>query len=653
MNEESLAQLTTRHAQLSHIQDQLHEMHGRCERACSSILYAPPDQTLRKLAAALASPVRQAAAIIYWEITFQRARRLKWLRSAQLIAQSGLFDAAYYSHQNPEVQQSGIDPLEHYLDCGASQGRDPHPLFSTAYYLRKYPEVAASGLSPLVHYISMGAARGYTPNPLFDSSYYLERNPDVAAAGISPLTHYLRWGAREGRDPHPLFDTSYYLERNPDVAAAEINPLVHYIEQGAFEKRDPHPLFDTSYYLKKNPGIATAGINPLLHYWEHGAFEGKCVLSAERIAAHLAHSREEETSQVQLLSEGQAGRPIAVSSDGSTVNIGIYCSSIGNYFMGEIADLLAAAFRRIGIEALRLSENDKRPGDLNYDIIVAPHEFFYLGNGPSWAEDKAWLGRTIMVNVEQPQTSWFSRSYNFLRQARLQFDINLASTAVLRSIGVPAYFLPLGYLSDYQQFGFHDHRPDLLALKGLPENLWNSVTSLESSFGDRPIDLLFIGYLSPRREEFLAKNASWLSQIRCCLHIPPLTGPMLQGKGNALTTEAVAGLSQRSKIFLNIHQSDLRYFEWHRIVCHGLWQKTLVITEPCYRIPGLIPGEHYVESTLEDMGAKIEWLLTAPEGRNEAERIRQTGHQALKTHFSLEKIIANAFTLIVKSPAIS
>lgn len=38
-----------------------------------------------------------------------------------------LFDAAFYAGQNPDVVAAGLDPLRHYLDGGAAEGRRPAP----------------------------------------------------------------------------------------------------------------------------------------------------------------------------------------------------------------------------------------------------------------------------------------------------------------------------------------------------------------------------------------------------------------------------------------------------------------------------------------------------------------------------------------------
>lgn len=187
-----------------------------------------------------------------------------------------LFDTSWYLARNPDVAAANENPLVHYVMQGADEGRDPHPLFDSTWYLERSPDIAAAaGVNLLTHYLAHGAGEGRHPHPLFDSTWYLERNPDVAAAGVNPLMHYLALGAGEGRDPYPLFDSTWYLERNPDVAAAGVNPLVHYLAQGAGEGRDPHPLFDSTWYLERNEDVKAAGVNPLVHYVQIGATEGR------------------------------------------------------------------------------------------------------------------------------------------------------------------------------------------------------------------------------------------------------------------------------------------------------------------------------------------------------------------------------------------
>src|SRR5581483_11348373 len=89
---------------------------------------------------------------------------------------------------NPEIRDSARDPLTHYLEIGASEGRDPNPLFSTAWYLSRYPDVAASGINPLVHYLRHGAAEGRQPAPRFATASR-QSHPELLAdwADYAPI----------------------------------------------------------------------------------------------------------------------------------------------------------------------------------------------------------------------------------------------------------------------------------------------------------------------------------------------------------------------------------------------------------------------------------------------------------------------------------
>jgi hypothetical protein len=79
-------------------------------------------------------------------------------RLAARLRRSAFFDAAWYLAQYPDVAAAGVDPAEHYLQSGASEGRDPGPRFSTRGYLAAYPEAARSGQNPLLYRDAMGHA---------------------------------------------------------------------------------------------------------------------------------------------------------------------------------------------------------------------------------------------------------------------------------------------------------------------------------------------------------------------------------------------------------------------------------------------------------------------------------------------------------------
>ena len=70
------------------------------------------------------------------------------------------FDPEFYLVGNPDVLASGMDPLDHYLQYGWKEGRDPTPFFSTTFYLATYSDVSASGVNPFWHFVTAGKAEG-------------------------------------------------------------------------------------------------------------------------------------------------------------------------------------------------------------------------------------------------------------------------------------------------------------------------------------------------------------------------------------------------------------------------------------------------------------------------------------------------------------
>ncbi|HEV2333901.1 MAG TPA: glycosyltransferase family 9 protein [Stellaceae bacterium] len=77
------------------------------------------------------------------------------------VRQSGLFDARYYVATYPDVAQRAIDPLVHYLEEGAREGRNPCADFDSRFYLEQCGLRGEEPDNPLLHYIRIGAARGF------------------------------------------------------------------------------------------------------------------------------------------------------------------------------------------------------------------------------------------------------------------------------------------------------------------------------------------------------------------------------------------------------------------------------------------------------------------------------------------------------------
>jgi len=181
-----------------------------------------------------------------------------------MLTNSDLFNETFYRQTNPDVAaaisngffRSGLD---HFLQFGQFEKRNPSAFFDTAYYLQQNLDVAnvvnANTTTAFTHFINAGQNEGRSPFSLFNNSFYLSNNTDVnAAVGTDKITgieHYIKYGVKEGRNPSRFFDNSFYLQRNLDVAQAvqkdTITGVEHYLEYGQFEGRIPRVLFSQMF----------------------------------------------------------------------------------------------------------------------------------------------------------------------------------------------------------------------------------------------------------------------------------------------------------------------------------------------------------------------------------------------------------------------
>ena len=269
---------------------------------------------------------------------------------------SAFFSTSWYLAHNPDVAAAGLDPLVHYETYGWREGRDPGPNFSLSKYLTAYPDAKAAGIDPLQQFMTVGRAEGHsampaTPvptDPMVDRAWYLAQNPDVAAAGVDPLVHYETYGWREGRNPSALFDTNYYLAQNPDVKAAGIDPLLHFEQHGRQEGREPSLLFSDAKYLAANPDVSAAGLNPLVHYLTYGQTEGRVAFLAGTAATAdplVVAAYYDKQLGATLIPAGTAGQQQAAASYDATgwqkgLNPDAFFDT--NYYLAHNADVRAA-----------------------------------------------------------------------------------------------------------------------------------------------------------------------------------------------------------------------------------------------------------------------------------------------------------------------
>lgn len=315
-----------------------------------------------------------------------------------------------------------------------------------------------------------------------------------------------------------------------------------------------------------------------------------------------------ETGELAEIKERIANAS-AIASPTAIRTVQLHVTSKSNLFIVEIAQLVCAGFRDAGFAAdlfVDRTPAEEVPDDA-IQIVVTPHEFYNLFFTPQfpWPEIKRRTRHLYLLGTEQPESDWFHSNLVIAPYARAMLDINPLGVEGYRARGLRCFHLPLGYHSMLEE------------------------TELPSP-AERDLDICLLASLTERREKFLATHADFFAARHCHLRLVPLGFAKTETTKSYLSTEARNVLLQRSKILLNVHYSDLRYFEWHRMLV-GLANGCCIVTETCEGYAPLVPGKHFVMVEPDGLVRACEYYLAHPE---EAARIAQAGHDFIRQHLS-------------------
>jgi hypothetical protein len=393
-------------------------------------------------------------------------------------------------------------------------------------------------------------------------------------------------------------------------------------------------LFDHEVYLSLNPDLRSFDrAEAWEHYLEYGCDEGRHFTSPEGVARLLAEMEPKlraERYRFKMAAEaalaGMDNRDMVGRLRRRDIRVGVFCSSVGNFFMREIADLLAWGLEGESIPAIQRDETGSPEEPFDLRVFVAPHEFFWLGAGREWA-GVASAANSIMYNVEQAQTQWFGRAVPLLLKAPLVLDINFQTAEILRRAGVNAvHFMP-GHLptASYAQPCLDVSEFELLKGYDFARERydWRERDRLD----DRPIDVLFIGSATPRRAAALTRLRNVAEGHRFLCVSTRQDRPLTASNNRTTSTAINCALGQRAKIVLNIHRDWLGYFEWSRMVLQGFWQGACVVSDPGLPNPIFDAGTHYLEENPRHIGELVRWLQETAEGREKLNKTRTAGYE--------------------------
>lgn len=251
---------------------------------------------------------------------------------------SSVYQYTYYINKYSDLKASfGNDEakaLEHFVNCGMSEGRQGSEEFNVYTYKNKYVDLRTSYGNNLreyyLHYINNGKKEGRSGSgtsevvgavtnyggidysSVYDYQYYVDHNPDIKEAygedDAAVLDHFVNCGMSEGRQGNADFDVDYYREEYDDLRKAFGDDLkkyyMHYISNGINEGRngvDPDAdsytiykgvdyadVYDYEYYRDHNDDIKeTCGDDKratLIHFVKYGMKEGQ--IASETFDVH-------------------------------------------------------------------------------------------------------------------------------------------------------------------------------------------------------------------------------------------------------------------------------------------------------------------------------------------------------------------------------
>jgi hypothetical protein len=250
-------------------------------------------------------------------------------------------------------------------------------------------------------------------------------------------------------------------------------------------------------------------------------------------------------------------------------------------FFGELLDAIADAIAELGIAVERAVDYfPQLREELVY--VFVPHELLPLLM-PDAQPSERQLQRSVTICTEQPGTHWFDESAEVAKRAAAAIDINRLGVAALHKLGVDARFMQLGYTPQWDRW------------HGEPNS-------------DRPVDVTVLAGATPRRLTAVGRCARHLAGRRTELHLPEALVPHQAGSELFLSGIRKWDLLAHSKLLMNVHRSELGYFEWQRAI-EAISNGCVLLSEHSLGFEPLVAGEHFVSVSYDSLDVALEALL--------------------------------------------
>ncbi len=290
--------------------------------------------------------------------------------------------------------------------------------------------------------------------------------------------------------------------------------------------------------------------------------------------------------------------------------------------MTEIASVIAAGLADLGLSVIFPAPGLPEPERNRINVVVAPHEFFFLFTGASSEELMRAASHSICIGVEQPGTEWFERGLTYASEGPIMFDINALAIDELAHRGYEAEQLTIGYHPMWDRWGGNRDK-------------------------QRTTDVLFLGALTKRRDAVLGEAVRHLWEWNSDLRLFAMAGPVRNPDKHFIAGHDKWDRLADSRILLNVHRGDVPYFEWVRAL-EAVVNGCLVVTEMSIEYGPLVPGEHIVAIPSDLVGPYATSLLVDEERRSS---MTQAAYDLIRTKFEMSSLLRPACELMEQASA--
>lgn len=293
-----------------------------------------------------------------------------------------------------------------------------------------------------------------------------------------------------------------------------------------------------------------------------------------------------------------------------------------NVFFAELLDALAEALEGHGLTVEHAVDCFPQLRDELVYVFI-PHELLPLLM-PDAHPSEPQLRRSVTICTEQPGTSWFDECARISRRAAATIDINRLGVAALKKLDVEAKFLQLGYTPRWD----HGH-------------------AMRDS--ERPVEVTFLAGVTSRRLNALARCARHLAGRRTELHLPEALVPHQADSEFFISGARKWDLLSKSKLLMNVHRSELGYFEWQRAI-EAMINGCVVLSEHSLGFDPLVPGEHFVSASFDSLDVALEGIIDDEERLS---RMRTSAFLLLRDEYPLSasiEVLAEAVDEVATRP---